>query len=377
MSAAIEIFMEMNTQCPTSGLQLQPGQEYRSSTRLWQGIPGIERTSGGRLWATWYSGGHTEGPDNYVLLLSSKDDGESWSEPVLVIDPPEQVRAFDPCLWFDPLGRLWLFWAQSESGHGEIFDGRGGVWAIVTETPDAAQPEWTQPHRICDGIMMNKPVVLSSGEWMLPVTIWKGQYRSAEAAPVEQQLAFVVVSTDSGQSWQRRGGVSIENRSFDEHMIVEKTDGRLWMLVRLKDGIGESFSEDGGWNWSVGHKTDLTQPDSRFFIRRLQSGNLLLVKHHNFTPRSEGGDGRSHLTALLSYDEGATWSDALLLDERNHVSYPDGVQAEDGRIFVVYDRERYGAKEILMAVFDEEDIRAGRIINSQSQLRKLVNKVSA
>ena len=35
---------------------------------------------------------------------------------------------FDPCLWHDPEGRLWLFWTQA-AGH---WDGRGGVWAITT-----------------------------------------------------------------------------------------------------------------------------------------------------------------------------------------------------------------------------------------------------
>ena len=59
----------------------------RDRRRIWQGIPGIERSQGGRLWAAWYSGGETEGPDNYVLVVTSSDDGKSWSEPLLVIDP--------------------------------------------------------------------------------------------------------------------------------------------------------------------------------------------------------------------------------------------------------------------------------------------------
>ena len=35
-------------------------KKYTSVKRMWQGIPGIERTKGGRLFATWYSGGVTE-----------------------------------------------------------------------------------------------------------------------------------------------------------------------------------------------------------------------------------------------------------------------------------------------------------------------------
>lgn len=61
----------------------------------------------------WYSGGTNEGPENYVVLVTSSDDGETWSPIQLVIDPAGYVRACDPNLWVDPRGRLWLFYAQS------------------------------------------------------------------------------------------------------------------------------------------------------------------------------------------------------------------------------------------------------------------------
>jgi hypothetical protein len=75
--------------------------------------PGPEYGAGGRLWATWYSGGTNEGPENYVVLITSSDDGRTWSPIRLVIDPPGYVRACDPNLWVDPRGRLWLFYAQA------------------------------------------------------------------------------------------------------------------------------------------------------------------------------------------------------------------------------------------------------------------------
>ena len=51
-----------------------------------------------------------------------------------------------------------------------------------------------------------------------------------------------------------RGHADVPMRSFDEHMIVQKKDGTLWMLVRTFDGLGESFSSDGGFTWTPGHK---------------------------------------------------------------------------------------------------------------------------
>jgi hypothetical protein len=60
-----------------------PGREYADDTRLFQGIPGLERAPNGRLWAVWYAGGPdepTEGPGNYVVIVTSKDDGKTWSD---------------------------------------------------------------------------------------------------------------------------------------------------------------------------------------------------------------------------------------------------------------------------------------------------------
>jgi predicted neuraminidase len=339
-------------------INTSPGSEYATEKRLWQGIPGIERNPNGRLWAVWYSGGKGEGPDNYVVLVTSDDDGHTWSKPALVIDPLGRIRAFDPCLWHDPHGRLWLFWAQSE----ELFDGRAGVWAIVTENSDRENPRWSEPRRICNGVMMNKPVVLSTGEWCLPAAVWNREPFRDDMA--DERRSNLVCSTDNGRSWVIRGGADVTDRAFDEHMVVEKRDGSLWVLVRTKYGIGQAFSYDRGKTWTKEGPAGIPGPNSRFHIRRLKSGRILLINHHNFT-------GRSHLTAMLSEDDGKTWPHKLLLDERKNVSYPDSVEDEDGNIYAIYDRSRGGEKEILMAKFKEEDIIAGG--SEKARLKAIVN----
>ena len=88
-----------------------PGPEYGGATRGFQGIPSMERSPNGRLWAIWYGGrGAGEDEFNYVMLATSGDDGRTWSKETLVIDPDGDgpVRAFDPELWIDPDGRLSL-----------------------------------------------------------------------------------------------------------------------------------------------------------------------------------------------------------------------------------------------------------------------------
>lgn len=349
-----------------------PGAEFADTERRWQGIPGIERAPGGRLWAAWYSGGDGEGPGNCVVVATSADDGRSWSSPALVVRHPHpEARAYDPALWLDPAGRLWLFWAQSRY----FFDGRAGVWAVCTDHPDSAAPAWSAPRRLANGVMMNKPTALTSGEWLMPAAVWICTPHNRPELAAEQ-FSNVYASEDQGQTWVRRGGADVPDRRYDEHMVVELTDGRLWMLVRTIYGIGQSFSADRGRTWTPGEPSAIPGPNSRFFIRRLRSGRLLLVNHYRFTKRS-------HLTARLSEDDGRSWGDGLLMDERAGVSYPDAVEAPDGRIFAIYDHnrgDRYAIgddKEILLATFREEDVLAGRPITGDCRLRQLVNRALA
>lgn len=351
-------------------INTSPGKEYADDTRMFQGIPGLSRAANGRLWALWYAGGTGEGELNYVVLVTSGDDGKTWSGPKLVIDPPGPVRAYDPAIWHDPSGRMWVFWAQSY----RWWDGRSGVWAITTDDSDQENPKWTEPRRLCNGIMMNKPTVLSNGDWLLPVAIWKQPAKESIEHRFdlpEERGGNIFISKDQGKTFQLLGQTDVPERTFDEHMIVERKDNSLWTLVRTRYGIGESISTDGGKTWSKGKASDIPHVNARFFIRRLKSGNLLMVRHNPADKKS-----RRDLTAFLSQDDGKTWQGGLLLDERSGVSYPDGVQSDDGTIYIIYDFARTRDKKILMATFTEEDVLAGKPVSDKTRLRVLVNQAT-
>lgn len=336
---------------------------------------GIERTPKGRLWACWVAGG--DSPKAFFVLATSDDDGETWSKPRLVVDAHSKNLPMDRSvlvgnLWTDPLGRLWLIFDQSM----DMFDGRAGVWAAVCENPDADKPTWSAPRRIWHGVTLNKPTVLSTGEWMLPISLdqregfgpFRGQFK--ELDPLRG--ANVFVSTDQGATWQRRGAVRFPNPDWHEHMIVERKDGSLWMLARTTKGIMQTTSTDGGRTWSEPTEPPgIRQPNARFHIRRLASGRLLLVKHGD---AADAHQGRVKLSAWLSDDEGKTWQGGLILDERGGVSYPDGFQSPDGTIYISYDRNRAADGEILLARFTEEDILAKKPVGSRSKLKMLISR---
>lgn len=354
----------------------RPGPAYTSAALDYAMVLGIDRTPKGRLWAAWIAGGDSE--KGLVVAASSDDDGATWTEPRLVIDPSDAPgglarRALVGNLWTDPTGRLWLVYDQSMG----YFDGRAGVWAVPCDDPDAKEPAWSAPRRIWHGATLNKPTVLANGEWLLPVSLWdRGKIRPAALAGEHRNLdefrmANVFASSDKGATWERRGGVTFPQPQFDEHSVVELKDGRLWMLARTADGLAESFSADKGKTWAEPKPSAIKHTTSRVFLRRLASGRILLVKHGKIDERTPK---RSHLTAFLSDDDGKTWAGGLVLDDRTGVSYPDGFQAPDGSVTVVYDHNRAADREILLARFTEADVLAGAFASPRAKSRAVVHK---
>jgi len=332
---------------------VSPWKQHIPPTKR-QGVPGIECTAKGRLWAVF--GRDVESTRNFQVLKCSDDDGKSWSEVKLMILPRQGTRAMSPAIWSDPQGRLWLFWGQAAG----LQDGLYGIWAIHTDEPDAAEPTWSAPRRLGDGIMLNKPTVLANGDWLLTSSVWKAD-----------NSIKVYASTDKGATFTLRGTANIAEpkmRGPDEPMIIERKDGTLWMMVRMR-GMAETISRDGGKTWTPVEKIAIQHPTSRFFLRRLQSGALLLVKHGGIQEKTK----REKLTAFISDDDGKTWQGGLMLDERDDVTYPDGVQATDGTLHIIYDHQRTPLGEILMASFTEEDVRAGKIVSSRASLRQVVD----
>lgn len=349
-------------------------EQYTEPHRVWQGIPGIVHTKGGRTFVSLYSGNVKETYGNFAVLLKSESDTDF--EHIAAIKKEGQYRVFDPVLWIDPLGRLWFIW--------NVMPGEQ-VMGAICEDPDAENLQWSEPFQIGRGVMMNKPTVLSTGEWLFPIAIWLPDYFTEFRKPGMQEDdltgSYVYKTSDCGKTFQKLGMANVRNRSYDEHMVYEQQNGVLKMLIRTTYGIGAAHSYDRGKNWSKGENSGLGGPRSRFYIGRLKSGRLLLVNHYKFS-------GRNNMTALLSEDDGKTWPYSLLLDERDQVSYPDAMEAEDGFIYIVYDRERgcfkeslveacADAREILTCKITEADILAGKLVTEGSFLQNVVSKLDA
>lgn len=334
---------------------------HSDADRMFQGIPSIAVTHEGRLWATWYGGGDGEGHENYIMIATSGDGGVTWTDVLTVIDPP--FRASEPAVWVDPQGRLWWM-ANLYPGVRHLRTPGSQLWVLVAEDPESESPVWSEPRLIAKELNnFNKPTVLSTGRWIWPTGTW-----------VLRNLSRPIYSDNEGKSFHALGEIPMDrnDRNFEEYQVVEREDGSLWLLTRTSYGIGESFSHDHGATWSKVTPSSIKMAVTRFYISRLQSGRLLLVKNG---PIDED-IGRSQMMAFLSDDDGESWYGGLMLDERDRVSYPDGDQGKDGTIYVTYDRGRHAddQKEILLAVFTEEDVKAGQPVSERVMLKQVINQ---
>ena len=353
----------------------RPDWAHEPARRAFGGIPSLAVSpKNGRLWATWYAG-PTDGEDsnNYAVLATSGDGGRTWRE-VLYADPDMDgaLRAFDPEVWVAPDGRLRWTWTEREV---KIRDGGSNRWTtgcyfantdrlkcLELSAEDEPPEPLPEPRQIARGVMMCKPIVAKDGRWLFPVATWYDDFS-----------ARVVASGDGGRTFGVLGGVSLPEkmRLFDEHNLIELKDGTLRAYLRTRnsgDAAWQADSRDGGKTWGPARPCPFRHVSSRFFVRRLKSGALLLVKNGAL----DYGDSRDELTAFVSDDDGASWIGGLVL-KKGPCAYPDGDQAPDGTLFVTCDNDRMGRQEIRLFRFTEADVRAGRCVSPTADLDGFVS----
>ena len=346
-------------------VQYRPtSHRYSEAIRQFQGCPTIALTRKGRIYVGWYSGGTREPHmENYNLLVYSDDKGESWSEPLIVIESNKElfVHALDIQLWTDPDGRLHVYWVQNNTApasdvppvcsdtqplmmvDGYMFsDFTHACWEIICDDPDAEEPVFSEPRYLDKGFLRCKPLVTESGKWLC-----------FNYDQVDPRYGYSI-SCDNGQSYEHRYGSEKLATCFDEAMAYTTREGSIRMLARTRLGeLAECYSYDEGNSFTDAKASGIDSPNTRFYVARTPSGRLLLVNN-------DDRKVRKNMTVYLSSESDDELIHRVLIDPREHVSYPDA-DFFDGRIYLVYDRERTGAMEILFLSFTEQDVIDGTL----------------
>ena len=208
-----------------------------------------------------------------------------------------------------------------------------GSWTMRSDDGGAT---FTSPAR-CPVSSPHGPVVMRDGR-----LIYLGKL-----FPEGMARPFGIVScaeSRDGLHWDVLGEVplpeNVTNGQFHEPHVIELNDGALLCLIRYHYpngglGIYKSVSRDGGRTWST--PEDMNIHGSPPHLLRHSSGAIVLTYGWRHAPYGQ--------RARISRDEGATWSDEIILRDDGpdgDLGYPCSVELPGGDILTVYYQKRPG-----------------------------------
>jgi Neuraminidase (sialidase) len=323
------------------------------------GWPTLCRRANGQLIVT-ASGGREAHvcPFGRVEMITSDDDGRTWSWPRTLLDGPIDDRdsgvletakgtllvttftslAYEPVLekanqdkkW--EAGRLADWNAVNARLSAEARKKELGVWAIRSTDGGVT---WSA--RIATQVNSpHGPIQLSDGRLL---------YAGKDLWGNGTRVGFCE-SADDGQSWQwlahitPRGGDT--HTEYHELHAVETSDKRIIAQIRNHNATnqGETLqceSSDGGKSWTTPKSIGVWGLPSH--LVKLRDGRLLMTYGHRRAPLGN--------QARVSTDHGRTWSEPIVLYGEGitgDLGYPSTVELADGTLLSVWYEVTKGVK---------------------------------
>ena len=199
-------------------------------------------------------------------------------------------------------------------------------------TSDDEGKTWSQPIKLGEnetvghllGPVKNKPIQLADGTILCP--------SSSETEVEEDDFWKVHFETtkDFGKTWEVIGPIN-DGIEFDaiQPSILTYPDGKMQVLCRSRQKVvAQSWSEDGGKTWSKVAGTNLPNPNAGTDALTLQDGRQLLIYNH--TTRGETfPSGRNMLNIALSKD-GKDWQTVMTLGKAGRGIFLSGSNSNFG-----------------------------------------------
>lgn len=324
-------------------------------------------------------------PFGKVLLISSQDDGVTWSEPTIVANTPLDDRDAGVCVC--PDGTLVVSWFTShfEDYHRQFNnfylkkdygpETRWSAWekvlslatkeAISKWAPSYESPSegdylkkwmgfwtvrskdggktWDEP-TVAPVYAPHGPTVLANGDLFYVGMIHMAREYGEETIGAAR-------SKDQGKTWELVGKI----HGFPEYLgaikdgfsrlaephVVETASGKLIGMARFEETkdpenpyrshLWQFDSEDGGVTWSEPKKTQIVGKPPH--LTRLANGGILVSYGYRHAPYGQ--------RATLSMDEGKTWQydhENILRDDSGggDLGYTSSVELGDGTLLSVY-----------------------------------------
>jgi sialidase-1 len=322
---------------------------------LYCGWSTVTRRQNGQLVLVWSGAREAHVcPFGRVEMMTSDDDGQSWTWPRVLLDCAIDDR--DAGVLETAKGTLLVTTFSSlayESGlraAEKRAPGEAGAWApdrlrawqaahnrLTAEQRQAELGQWMlrstdggvtwSPRYDCRVNSPHGPIQLSDGRLLYPgKELWTGQKRVG-----------VCESTDDGQTWRwlaeipLRPGDTMAN--YHELHGVETADGRIVVQIRNHNQVNsretlQCESSDGGKTWSEPRAITWGLPSH---LLRLRDDRLLMSYGYRRSPFGN--------QARVSSDHGRTWSEPLIISGDGgggDLGYPSTVELADGSLLSVW-----------------------------------------
>lgn len=263
------------------------------------------------VYSRYYGESSSDHGQAYLAGRYSSDQGATWTDEDVVILPNEgEMNVMSVSLLRLQNGDIALFYLRKNSTDDCI--------PMMRISKDEAET-WSDPVAcITDKegyfVLNNDRVIqLSDGRLLLSVAL-----HAAPGEPWRNAATlFAYYSDDNGQTWT--SSLAVPNPTditLQEPGLVELEDGTIMMYIRSDAGVQcLSYSKDRGESWSQVEKSGLVSPLSPASIERIpSSGNLLAVWNNNLHEDPDFAKLRTPLNLAISKDEGKTWGNSHTLE---------------------------------------------------------------
>jgi hypothetical protein len=315
-----------------------------------------------------------------IASRRTTDNGHSWSEPKSIFElPGGHVAPMTTGDWIivRPLltknKELHFFILRcSKMGARSGFDQFISTWYVGSRD---GRSRWHGPKLLFEGCVgpPRCAIELPSGRILYPFDHAFGDRDTNYPTGLGEVMC--AYSDDGGDSWQFSPSklttpvdrvYRAPNYGALEPVIMELSDGRLWMLLRTQAGqLYESYSRDDGLHWTPAAPTRFRSSNSPAELLRLSGGRIVLFWNNCQNPPSIDGSepytNRDVVHAALSLDEGKTWGgyrEIYRAPRRNlsppkegtttGTSYPEAAATNGNKIFVMTGHGPQSAKALLV-----------------------------
>lgn len=256
------------------------------------------------VYSRYTSGNGGDHDPAYLAARYSSDGGKTWSkDDVTIVEQEGDMNVMSVSLLRLQNGQIALFYLKKNSEQDCI--------PLVRFSKDEGNT-WSEPVVcITDKkgyfVLNNDRVIqLKNGRLLMAVALHQvpgGKWK-------DRAQLFSYYSDDQGKTW--KAGTEVDSPSdiiTQEPGVVELKDGRVMMFIRASANAQlVSYSSDKGHSWTRAVKYNLNSPLSPASIERIPStGDLFAIWNDNDGSKPAIKGKRTPLTIAISKDEGKSW----------------------------------------------------------------------